>query len=285
MGMKQAGNGTAAAVQEEAAGAPGTVSQDAPVLAREEGGVLHLTLNRPDQLNALSEEVLAALSSALDAVPGDPRVRVLVLGGAGRAFCAGHDLRQMMEHEREGYHQWLFAECSRVISRIRALPVPVIARVHGVATAGGCQLAAACDLAVASSQARFAASGIRIGLFCSTPAVEISRDLARKHAFEMLVTGDFIDAQTALARGLVNRVVEPEALDAEIATLTRSICEKPAAAIALGKELFYRQIDLGTEAAYQLAVQAMTCNLGQPATREGIQSFLQKRPTAPIKSR
>jgi enoyl-CoA hydratase/carnithine racemase len=252
---------------------------DAPalVLSRLESGVLHLTLNRPAQLNALSEEMLAALARALDAADADERVRAIVLGGAGKAFCAGHDLRQMMEREREGYHAWLFAECARVLARIRALRVPVIARVHGIATAGGCQLAAACDLAVAASDARFAASGIRVGLFCSTPAVEIARDLPRKRAFEMLVTGEFVGADEALVHGLVNRVAPPAELDAEISRLTAAIVGKPARAIALGKEFFYRQIEMGIGAAYQLAAQTMACNLTQEDAREGVQAFLEKR--------
>jgi enoyl-CoA hydratase/carnithine racemase len=248
------------------------------LLQRLAAGVATLTLNRPAHFNALSEELLAALQDALDRLAADPAARVVVLAGAGRAFCAGHDLRQMQAHRDPDSYRRVFAECSRLMMRIQAMPQPVIARVHGVATAAGCQLVAMCDLAVASSAARFAVSGINVGLFCSTPAVALSRNVPRKAAFEMLVTGDFIDAATALERGLVNRVVAPERLDDEIAGLAAAIVAKPAAAIALGKSLFYRQLEMGTAAAYQIAGQTMACNLMDEAAQEGVNAFLEKRP-------
>ena len=251
---------------------------EAPLLLRvQQGGVLRLTLNRPLQYNALSEQMLAALREALAQAGADESVRVLVLGGAGKAFCAGHDLRQIHDNPRPEYYRWLFSECAQLMSELRALPQPVIARVHGVATAGGCQLVASCDLAVASREARFATSGINIGLFCSTPAVALSRNVAQKPAFEMLFTGEFIDADSAQARGLVNRVVAAERLDEEIDRLAASILAKPAHIVAAGKRLFYRQQEMGVDAAYQLAVQAMACNLQEPEAQEGIDAFLHKR--------
>jgi len=254
------------------------VPETEPLLLRQrDGAVLRLTLNRPLQYNALSEDMLAALREALAGVAADHSVRVLVLGGAGKAFCAGHDLRQIRDNARLDYLQRLFTECARVMAQIRALPQPVIARVHGVATAGGCQLVASCDLAVAAAAARFAVSGINIGLFCSTPAVPLSRNMGQKQAFEMLVTGDFIDAETARVRGLVNRVVPEAQLDAEIDRLAAAITAKPAQVVAAGKALFYRQQEMGIDAAYQLAVQAMACNVLDADAQEGIAAFLDKR--------
>jgi enoyl-CoA hydratase/carnithine racemase len=253
---------------------------DPLLLWRQDGGVLHLTLNRPLQYNALSADMLAALREALLRVAEDASVRVLVLGGAGKAFCAGHDLRQIHELERLEDLQGLFADCARVMAQIRALPQPVIARVHGVATAGGCQLVASCDLAVAAEGARFAASGINLGLFCSTPAVPLSRNMGQKQAFEMLVTGEFIDAETARERGLVNRVVPAAQLDQEIGRLAAAILAKPARILAAGKALFYRQQEMGIGAAYQLAVQAMACNVLEADAQEGIDAFLAKREPA-----
>jgi enoyl-CoA hydratase/carnithine racemase len=251
---------------------------EAPALLRANtAGVLRLTLNRPLQYNALSEEMLAALREALAAAAHDADVRVVVLAAAGKAFCAGHDLRQMQENQRLDYYQWLFAECARVVRQVRTLPQPVIARVQGVATAGGCQLVASCDLAVAADSARFAVSGINIGLFCATPAVPLSRNMGQKQAFEMLFTGDFIDAATARDRGLVTRVVAMDALDAEIDALAGAILAKPAGIVAAGKALFYRQQEMGTDAAYQLAVQAMAANVMDPLAQEGIGAFLDKR--------
>jgi enoyl-CoA hydratase/carnithine racemase len=247
------------------------------VLERREGGVVHLTLNRPGQFNSLSEEMLDALQATLQRIAQDPAARVVVLGGAGKAFCAGHDLKQMKANPNADYYRQIFDRCTRVMLQIQKMPQPVIARVHGIATAAGCQLVGMCDLAVASSDARFAVSGINVGLFCSTPAVALSRNVDRKRAFEMLVTGEFIDAATAQERGLVNRVVPPDQLDAEIAKLTAAILAKPAVAIAMGKDLFYRQGEMGIEAAYQLAGQTMVCNIIDPVAQEGVSAFMEKR--------
>ena len=241
-------------------------------------GVVTLTLNRPEAFNALSEGVLATLQDELDRVARDESARVVVLAAAGKAFCAGHDLKEMRAQPSLEYYQRLFAQCTRMMLTVRRLPVPVIARVQGTATAAGCQLVAQCDLAVASSAARFAVSGVSLGLFCSTPSVPLSRNISSKEAFEMLVTGEFIDAREAKERGLVNRVVAPETLDAEVNKLVDSILAKPRVAIALGKELFYRQAELGIEAAYDLAGQTMACNMMEDAALEGVQAFIEKRP-------
>lgn len=241
-------------------------------------GVVTLTLNRPRQFNALSEAMLDALGRALDVVASDASARVVVLGAAGAAFCAGHDLKEMRAEPSLEYYRKLFNQCTRVMLTMQRMPQPVIARVHGIATAAGCQLVAMCDLAVATSVARFAASGINVGLFCATPGVALSRNLSRKQAMEMLLTGDFIDAQTARERGLVNRVVAVERLDAEVAALCRSILAKPAAAVAAGKGLFYRQVETGIEAAYQMAGQTMACNMMDACALEGVQAFIEKRP-------
>ena len=240
-------------------------------------GVATLTLNRPQAFNALSEGMLAALQGELDALSRDDSVRVLVLAGAGKAFCAGHDLKEMRAQPSLDYYRHLFAQCTRVMLAIRRAAMPVIARVQGIATAAGCQLVAQCDLAVASSEARFAVSGVNLGLFCSTPSVALSRNVSRKSAFEMLVTGELIDAHQAQARGLVNRVVDPAALDGEIEKLTVSILRKPRAAIAMGKELFYRQAELGLEAAYDAAGETMACNMMEESALEGVQAFIEKR--------
>lgn len=242
-------------------------------------GVATLTLNRPQSFNALSEGMLSALQSELDILIRDESVRVLVLAAAGRAFCAGHDLKEMRAQPSLGYYQQLFAQCTRVMLGIRRLPVPVIARVQGIATAAGCQLVAQCDLAVASSEARFAVSGVNLGLFCSTPSVALSRNVSLKSAFEMLVTGEFIDARQAQARGLVNRVVEPAALDEEVEKLVASILSKPRVALAMGKELFYRQAELGIEAAYDAAGQTMACNMMDESALARVQAFIDKRAT------
>lgn len=248
------------------------------VLERRSGGAVHLTLNRPGQLNALSEEMLQALEASLAALAADASARVVVIGGTGRAFCAGHDLKQILARPQVDFYRSLFSRCARLMSRIQALPQPVIARVHGLATAAGCQLVAACDLAVAAQEARFAVSGINAGLFCSSPSVALSRNIGRKQAFEMLVTGEFIDAGQALARGLVNRVVPLAQLDAEVDGLAAAIVAKPAHVLKLGKQLFYRQLEMGTEAAYILAVQTMACNMEDAAAREGVSAFVERRP-------
>ena len=245
--------------------------------SRDAAGVVTLTLNRPQQFNALSVEMMSALQGALDAIAADPAARVVVLAGAGKAFCAGHDLKQMKEDPSLDTYRALFAQCAKLMLTIQRMPQPVIARVHGVATAAGCQLVATCDLAVAVEGARFGVSGINVGLFCTTPGVALARNVGRKEAFEMLVTGDLIDAQAARERGLVNRVVPADQLDAEIAKLAASIVAKPAIAIAMGKEMFYRQVEAGTEAAYQMAGQTMACNLIDPVAQEGLEAFMSKR--------
>jgi enoyl-CoA hydratase/carnithine racemase len=221
--------------------------------------------------------MLTALQAALDAVASDDGARVVVLAAAGKAFCAGHDLKEMRAVPSLDYYQTLFDQCGRVMLSIQRLPVPVIARVQGIATAAGCQLVAMCDLAVAVSTARFAVSGVNLGLFCSTPSVALSRNLGRKAAFEMLVTGAFIDAQQALAKGLINRVAEPATLDAEVALLVDSILAKPRVAVAMGKSLFYRQLENTMEAAYADAAHTMACNMMDVSALEGVQAFIEKR--------
>ena len=250
-----------------------------PVLLRHDaGGIATVTLNRPKQYNALSEELLTELQSALDSIGKDPSVRVVVIAGNGTAFCAGHDLKQMRANPKKAYYEKLFAQCSRVMLTLTRLPQPVIARVHGIATAAGCQLVAQCDLAVASENARFAVSGINVALFCSTPSVPLARNISRKQAMEMLLTGDFIDAATAKARGLVNRVVAVEKLDAEVKALTDAIIAKSPVAVTTGKKMFYKQIEMGMEAAYEYASEVMACNMMAEDVGEGIDAFTQKRP-------
>ncbi len=252
-------------------------SEDALVLRQDEAGVALLTLNRPKQYNALSQAMLGALQAALDAIATDRTVQVVVIAGAGPAFCAGHDLKEMRAHTDRAFHQALFVQCGQVMLTINHLPQPVIARVHGIATAAGCQLVAACDLAVASDNARFAVSGINVGLFCATPGVALSRNLGRKPALELLLTGEFIDAPTAQRYGLINRVAPLEQLDAEIGRLTDAICNKSPLAIRLGKELFYRQLGLPLDEAYACASEIMACNMDSEDAREGIDAFIAKR--------
>jgi enoyl-CoA hydratase/carnithine racemase len=247
------------------------------VLERRQGGVAFLTLNRPAQYNALSEEMLATLERTLDVLRTDASVRVVVLGGAGKAFCAGHDLKQMRANPDLEYYRRLFGDCSRLMMRIQSLPQPVIARVHGTATAAGCQLVATCDLAIAADDARFAVSGINVGLFCATPSVALSRNVGRKAAFEMLVTGEFIDAQAAVERGLINRHVPGDRLDEEIAEFAAAIVAKPRSVIATGKALFYRQLEADTGTAYRLAAEAMACNMVDAIAKEGVAAFIEKR--------
>ncbi len=245
--------------------------------SRDARGVVTLTLNDPARFNALGSDMLAALQQALDALVGDGSVRVVVLAGAGKAFCAGHNLKDMAAHPELGWYQQLFAQCSRMMLSLQKLDVPVIARVHGMATAAGCQLVAQADLAVAVDSASFATSGIHYGLFCSTPSVPLVRNVPAKRAMEMLLTGDFIDAATALREGLVNRVVPVDALDAEVEKLVQSILEKPRVAVAMGKALVYRQRELGLDAAYQLAGQTMAVNMMDEAAQEGARAFAEKR--------
>ncbi len=241
-------------------------------------GIVTLTLNRPNAFNALSQDMLDALQTSLDRVAADSTARVVVIAAAGKAFCAGHDLKEMLSEPSLGYYERLFALCGRMMLTVQKLPVPVIARVHGIATAAGCQLVAMCDLAVASVDAKFAVSGVNLGLFCSTPSVALSRNLPRKFAFEMLVTGDFISAAEAREKGLVNRVVDADLLDAEVQALADSIVRKPQVAIAAGKALFYRQLETGIQAAYDDAGRTMACNMMDGAALEGVQAFIEKRP-------
>lgn len=247
------------------------------VVRTDHAGVATLCLNRPAQFNALSGLMLTAIQRELEQCASDNWVRAVVFAAAGKAFCAGHDLREMSANQDAGFYRELFDQCSRMMLTIQSMPQPVIARVHGIATAAGCQLVAMCDLAVAASDARFAVSGVNLGLFCSTPSVALSRNMPRKQAFEMLLTGELISADQAQQRGLVNRVCAPEQLDAEVARLTDSICAKPAVAIAAGKGLFYRQLEMGVAAAYQLAGQTMACNMMAPAAQEGTLAFIEKR--------
>jgi enoyl-CoA hydratase/carnithine racemase len=248
------------------------------LLHQDADGVATLTLNRPKQYNALSEELLTELQSALDAIGKDESVRVVVIAGNGPAFCAGHDLKQMRATPRKAYYDKLFAQCSKVMQTITRLPQPVIARVHGIATAAGCQLVAQCDLAVASENAKFAVSGINVGLFCSTPSVPLARNVLRKQAMEMLLTGDFIDAPTAVQRGLVNRAVPADQLDAAVSELAKKIIAKSSVAVATGKRMFYKQVEMGLDGAYQYAAEVMACNMMAEDVGEGIDAFMQKRP-------
>ena len=251
----------------------------APVLHQRDGrGVHTLVLNRPAAFNALSEEMLAALQAALDEIALDASARVVVLASRGKAFCAGHNLKEMRAQPELAYYQRLFAQCGRMMLSLQNLPVPVIARVQGLATAAGCQLVAQSDLAVASSQASFGVNGIDVGLFCSTPSVPLSRNMPAKQAMEMLLTGEFISADEARARGLVNRVVPLDALDAEVEKMVLAVLAKPREAVAMGKALFYRQRETGIEAAYQLAGQTMACNMMHEVAQEGVQAFIDKRP-------
>ena len=240
-------------------------------------GVHTLTLNQAKTFNALSQDMLAAIQSAFNAVALDETARVVVLASTGKAFCAGHNLKDMYARPELAYYQQLFAQCSRMMMTIQNLPVPVIAKVQGLATAAGCQLVAQCDLAVAASQASFGVNGIDVGLFCATPSVPLTRNMPAKQAMEMLLTGEFITADDAKTRGLVNRVVPAEALDAEVENLLQSILQKPRQAIAMGKALFYRQRETGMEAAYQLASQTMACNMMHPVAQEGVDAFIEKR--------
>ena len=240
-------------------------------------GVVSLTLNRPRAFNTLSEAMLDALQAEFDRVAADTTARAVVIAAAGRAFCAGHDLKEMRAEPSLAYYERLFAQCSRMMLSVQSLPVPVIARVHGMATAAGCQLVAMCDLAVASSDATFAVSGVNLGLFCSTPSVALSRNLGRKAAFEMLVTGEFIGAEQARDQGLVNRVAAPGQLDAEIERLVASIVVKPAVAVAAGKALFYRQLEQPIAEAYDDAGRTQACNMMDEAALEGVQAFIDKR--------
>ena len=251
----------------------------APVLLRrDEAGIAWLTLNRPAQRNALSAALMTALQSEIDAIAGDRTIKVVVIGGAGSAFSAGHDLREMRANPTRDYYAERFQQSSKLMLSLVRLPKPVIASVRGIATAAGCQLAASCDLVVASEEARFATPGVNIGLFCSTPMVPLSRAVGRKAAMEMLLTGDFISAARAGEIGLVNRVVSAQTLDQEVAALAQKIAGKSALTLAIGKDAFYRQAELPLADAYAYASEVMTRNMLARDAEEGIDAFLEKRP-------
>lgn len=243
-------------------------------------GIAFLTLNRPRQYNALSAALLDALHVALDSIQDDTAVRVAVIAANGNAFCAGHDLKEMRAAADTAFVAKLFARCSELMLKIARLPLPVIAEVQGMATAAGCQLVAQCDLAVASNTATFAVSGVNLGLFCSTPAVPLSRSISRKRAAEMLMTGEFIDAATALEWGLLNRVVPAAELRAATLTLAETLKAKPRETLALGKALFYRQLELGITSAYADASATIACNFMDATAQEGVAAFLEKRKPA-----
>ena len=256
------------------------LAEEPILLSGVNAGIATLTLNRPRQYNALSEDMLVALQEALDDIAGDDTVRVVVLAANGKAFCAGHDLKEMRSSEDRAFHQALFDRCGALMQTINQLPQPVIAKVQGIATAAGCQLVAQCDLAVAADTARFAVSGINVGLFCSTPAVPLSRNMHRKQAMQMLLTGDFIDAETARQFGLVNSVAPMDELDEAVASLAQKIVGKSPLAVGLGKKMFYQQANMDLSAAYQFAGERMTCNMDSEDAREGIDAFIEKRKPA-----
>ena len=247
------------------------------VLAASSDGVATLTLDRGDRYNALSRDMIAALEAELDRLAADKDTRVVVLAANGKGFCAGHDLKELRAHPDVAWQRDLFDACSRMMLKLTRLPQPVIARVHGIATAAGCQLVSRCDLAVAADTAKFALPGVNVGVFCSTPAVGVGRNVSRKRVMEMLLTGEPIDAATALAWGLVNRVVASSALDAAIAELADVIRNKSRAVVALGKRAFYEQIDRGLPEAYTITGEVMACNLLEPDAAEGIDAFVERR--------
>jgi len=249
----------------------------------DKGPVAHLRLNAPERLNALSDEMLAALSEQFKALAGDRSIRVIVLSGAGKAFCAGHDLKQMTaarqnEDAGRAYFKDLFERCTAVMLAIQSLPQPVIAKVHGIATAAGCQLVATCDLALAAEGTRFGVNGVNIGLFCSTPMVALSRNIARKQAFEMLTTGQFIDAARAETLGLINRSVPADQLDTETDKLAAVLADKLGSAVRIGKAAFYEQLQMPVAQAYAFAGDVMVDNMLDENTAKGISAFLEKRP-------
>jgi enoyl-CoA hydratase/carnithine racemase len=247
------------------------------------GAVAHLRMNAPDRLNALSDEMLAALQAEFDRLRAQPEIRTVVLSGAGKAFCAGHDLKQMTagrqsEDGGQAYFADLFERCAQMMMSIRALPQPVVAQVHGIATAAGCQMVASCDLAVAADGTKFGVNGVNIGLFCSTPMVALSRNIPRKQAFEMLTTGTFIDAQRAQSLGLINRVVPPADLENETATLAEQLAAKLGTAVRIGKQAFYEQLEMPLAQAYAYTGDVMVQNMLVRETEEGIAAFIEKRP-------
>ena len=256
-------------------------TQPDPLVIRQDSsdnsGVVTLPLNNPKQFNALSVALLTALQKELDEIKKDNSILVVVIAAEGKAFCAGHNLKEMRAHSEREFHQALFNQCSQMMLTLNRMPQVVIAKVQGIATAAGCQLVASCDLAVASRTAKFATSGINVGLFCSTPAVAVSRNLSPKLAFEMLITGEFIDAETAAAQGLINRVAEPEQLDNELQALIQAIISKSPVATATGKQMFYNQLSMSLPDAYDYASQVMVDNMMADDVAEGIDAFVEKR--------
>jgi enoyl-CoA hydratase/carnithine racemase len=247
------------------------------VLRQQENGVVTLTLNRPKQFNALSEAMLSKLQHELDYIATNEDIRLVILQGAGKVFCAGHDLKEMISKRKEEYYRTLFLQCSKMMMTLNQIPQPIIAKVHGIATAAGCQLVAACDLAVAAEGTKFATSGINVGLFCSTPAVPVSRNISRKRAMELLLTGEFIEADTALKWGLLNRVAPLEKLDEETQKLADTILSKSSVAVFTGKRMFYKQLEHKMEDAYAYAGEIMACNMMAQDVTEGVDAFINKR--------
>ncbi|MFO1313474.1 MAG: enoyl-CoA hydratase [Burkholderiales bacterium] len=248
------------------------------VLTENRDGICTVTMNRGDRFNPLSTAMIGALDAAFDAIAADEGVRVVVLTGAGRAFCAGHDLTEMRAHIDHDWQRAMFDRCTAMMMKMTRLPQPVIARVQGAAAAAGCQLVSMCDLAVAADHAKFGLSGINAGIFCTTPSVGVGRNVPRKRAMELLLTGELIDAPTASAWGLVNRVVPVGELDAAVEALARTIARKSRAVLAMGKRAFYAQMEEGMAAAYDLAAETMACNMLDPDAAEGVDAFLAKRP-------
>ncbi|WP_368040256.1 enoyl-CoA hydratase [Ruegeria atlantica] len=245
-------------------------------------GVARLKMNAPERLNALSDEMLAALQTEFDALSNDQSIRAVILSGEGKAFCAGHDLKQMTagrqsEDGGKAYFQDLFARCAKMMLSIQSLPQPVIAQVHGIATAAGCQLVATCDLAIAAEGTRFGVNGVNIGLFCSTPMVALSRNIPRKRAFEMLTTGEFITAERAAELGLINRAVPEKVLEQETMALAELLAAKLGSAVKVGKQAFYKQLDMSIEQAYAYTGEVMAQNMMHRDTEEGISAFIEKR--------
>ena len=259
--------------------APQAPSQLEPLLleSRSPEGVVTLTLNRPAQFNSLSEEMLAALQAAFDRLGADAGARVIVIAAAGKAFCAGHDLKQMKSNPRQEYYEKLFADCAKLMLTIQRVPQPVIARIHGIATAAGCQLVATCDMAIAGESAAFALPGGKGGLFCNTPLVAVARQINRKHALELSITGDPVDAQTAASWGLINRVVADDQLDDAVHDLMRRSIRGSAMAKGIGKRAYYAQVDMDQPKAYAYAIEVMAAGIVTPDCQEGISAFFEKR--------
>ncbi len=254
-----------------------TAKNDDCLLRENQNGITTLILNRPDQFNALSKALLERLELELKEIRNDNSVRVVIIRAKGRAYCVGHDLKEMRNKTDKVFLSSLFTLAATVMQIIESLPQPVIASVHSVATAGGCQLVAACDLAIASETAKFAVSGIKLGLFCSTPAVALTRNISRKRAMEMLLTGDFIGAQTALEYGLINKVVPADSLDKAVQILAKKIAAKPRVAVEMGKALFYQQLNQPLDKAYEIASETISSNMLHEDTLEGVDAFIEKR--------